>query len=201
MSENRRSYFRVDDQVSLRYRVIQEDELPSVQKKMDDHSSDLFTAASSFVAESRKRLPLLNKIRSKDPAIARYLDALQNQLNRMAQLFLLQEMDEEDHATQEISISASGIAFITQQALTIDSLLEIRLLLLSSFTGILICGRVVRSEPQIDQGSAVSYHTAVEFLPMNEDDLDLLIKHALDCQAAARRQQRKAAEEIASLSS
>ncbi len=188
MSENRRSYFRIDDEVTMSFNVITENELPEVKKRMADRSTDRFTAASSFVAESRKRLPLLNQIRSKEPEIARFLDALQSQMSQMAQLFLLQDMEEGGNITQEISISASGIAFVTDRKLSADCLLEIRLLLLSSCTGILLCGRVVRSKPLTD--SKTRYHTAVEFLPMNEDDLDILIKHALDCQAAKRRKKR-----------
>ncbi len=195
MTKNRRNYFRVDDQVTLSFRVITEDELPLIEEKISGHKTDRFTATASFVSESRKRLPLLSQIRNKDPNIARFLDALQNQMNHMAQLFLLQEMEDGGNAAQEISISASGIAFVTKQPLVANSLLEIRLLLLSSCTGILVCGRVVRSDPLTDSDSNIEYYTAIEFLPMNEDDLDLLIKHALDCQAAARRQQRRDAEE------
>jgi len=191
MSENRRSYFRVDNEVSLSYRVITEEELPEIQQKIDDRSGDRFTAASSFVAESRKRIPLLNSIRSKDRNVARYLEALQSELNRMAQLFLLQEMEEKGIVSQEISLSASGIAFVSDQQLVAGGLLEIRLLLLSSFTGILLCGRIVRSAPLSKQEAGGKYATAVEFLPMNEDDHDLLIKHALDCQSAALRRQRE----------
>ncbi len=52
MSNERREYFRVKDQVTLEYRVISEVEMECVLLRIRDEVPDRFTAAASLIAVS-----------------------------------------------------------------------------------------------------------------------------------------------------
>ena len=65
MSDERREYFRIEDEVTLEYRVITESEMECVLFRIKDEVPDRFTAAASFASTSRQLKHLLNKEFSK----------------------------------------------------------------------------------------------------------------------------------------
>ena len=54
MSEERREYFRIDDEIALDYRPISEGEGELLREKIQSRVVDKFTAASSFTSTSRQ---------------------------------------------------------------------------------------------------------------------------------------------------
>ena len=69
--------------------------------------------------------------------------------------------------------------------------LEIRMLLFPSFTGLMIYGTVVDSEParEDDESQRFEYLTRIEFTHIRESDRELLIRHLLRRQSLQLREQ------------
>ncbi|MGA7802987.1 MAG: PilZ domain-containing protein [Gammaproteobacteria bacterium] len=183
---NRREYFRVDDSVVLDYRVISEQELPALVDDLRRRSPTRFTAAAEFAATSRHMNRLLHKIRRVSPDLVRYLEAVDGKLNTLARLFLLEELDPPQQTAREVSLSAGGIGFRARGPLTAGDLVELKLVLLPSHTGVLTFGRVVYCEPCSAGDAEFPHFVAIEFDQLRETDRELLVRHLLGRQNAAR---------------
>ena len=183
--EDRREYFRVDDSVVLDYRVISEQELPVLAEQLRGRPSR-FTAAAEFAASSRQMNRLLHKIRRLSPDLVRYLEAVDSKLNTLARLFLMEELDPPQQSARKVSLSAGGIGFCARKPLTAGDLVELRLVLLPSQTGVLSLGRVVYCEPCSDGDAEFPHFVAIEFDRLREADRELLVRHLFGRQNAVR---------------
>ena len=67
MSDERREYFRIEDEIALDYRLISEDEVDGLMEKIQSRLVDRFTAASNFTATSRQMAHLIHKIQNQSP--------------------------------------------------------------------------------------------------------------------------------------
>ena len=122
------------------------------------------------------------------------LHALEGGLDRKIDLLstvILKQQNEAPHVSRAVNLSAVGMAFRTEQALELDALLELKLLLYPSLTGILTYGKVIKCvhEPGIDPD--FPQRVAVEFAYMRDHDRDLLINHVVQCQYRQLQERRR----------
>lgn len=183
---NRREYFRVDDSVVLDYRVISEEELPDRVEDLQRRLPTRFGAAAEFASTSRHMNRLLRKLRHISRDLVQYLEAVDAKLNTLARLFLLEELDPPRQAATEVNLSAGGIGFRARAALSAGSLVELKLVLLPAYTGVLTLGRVVYCETCPAGDSEFPYFIAIEFDRIRETDRELLVRHLLGRQSAVR---------------
>ena len=54
MSDERREYFRIADEIALDYRPLKDEEVDGLLERMRSRLVDRFTAASSFAATTRQ---------------------------------------------------------------------------------------------------------------------------------------------------
>ena len=52
--DDRREYFRIEDEIALDYREVNDDEADQLLERIQSRLVDKFTAASSFAATSRQ---------------------------------------------------------------------------------------------------------------------------------------------------
>ncbi len=177
----RRNYLRMQDEVILRYRLLPtaEDGAAACCEQVDR-----FTLAAGFLARTQSLRPLWQSIHNQSPEIAKYLSALDEKLNQIAQLFMLQELEGEASPCREVNLGAGGLGFDSSQPLPVGAVLEVRMVLPASLLGLIALARVLRCEPR--EGG--TYWTAVEFTEIREQDRDLLVRHLLNRQLEARRQ-------------
>ncbi|WP_455233913.1 PilZ domain-containing protein [Thiogranum longum] len=179
MSDERREYFRIDDEIALDYRVIDQTEVEQLVDKIKSRLVDRFTAASSFAATSRQMAHAIHKVQNQSPELARCLQALDQKLNLIAQMFVSEEIHLEEQATREVNISAGGVAFRAQHEMAPGSLLELRMVLFPSLVGILTVSRVVQCEPADDGNRQFPWQIAVEYEHLRESDRELLVRHIM----------------------
>lgn len=189
--DDRREYLRVDDSVILKYKIIPKNEISTFLNKLSSQILDKFSVAASFSAKKQELRPLLTRIQTNSPDVARYLDEIQNQIFQLSQLLMLHEVDNTDEYAQQVSLSAGGVGFFSRQKLPVGSVLEMRILLVASCVGIVNCAEVIRSEPAKQAEGDYPFWTAVEFRQIRGSDRDMLVKHVLG-REAAQRQRRTA---------
>ena len=187
----RRQYFRIEDAVRLDYRVLSRAEFE--QRRHQGRSAlaaEEFTAISSLLSISHEMSGVLRKIESEAPDVARYLKALDRKVDLLARSILGKDEDLAEAPARAVNLSASGISFDATEPLAVGSLLELKLLLLPDYIGMLIFGEVVGCDPVVAGKPAGGYCTRVNFTQLREEDQDVLIRHVLQRQSEYLRRRR-----------
>ncbi len=180
----RRRYFRITDQVVIKYRVISE--------AQDDHgdTDDLYSLRGGSKRLLGNQDLILSRIEQQSPDVAQYLRHLESRVDEMYRLLLLQEVETGYGSVKEASLSGGGLAFYAGERISPGVYLQLKLLLMSSCVALMCRGTVVRSERRSRYLPTHPYRIAVEFEVINESDRDILIKHILKCQAAKLRHEK-----------
>ncbi len=176
----RRSYFRINDDVIVKYSVIHS-RGDGRNKVVDLHGRDGIDPVMGNAGL------MLSRISQSDPDVAQYLSYLESRLNQMFRLLLAQELELSESRVMEASLSGGGLAFYAGEHLAPRTCLQIKLLLVSSCVAILTPARVIRSERRSRYLPTHPYRIAVEFDAIDEVDRDVLIKHILKRQAEKLR--------------
>jgi hypothetical protein len=191
MSEERREFFRIADEVVLDYREIGEAEVEGLVSRIQAHAPDRFTAASSFAATSRQIAHLLHKMQSQSPELARCLLTIDHKLNTLAQLFVSEEMQIREQPSLEVNLSGGGIAFAAHQELRAGTLLEMRIVLLPDMIGILTVGKVVHCGRNAGGSVGFPWQIAVAYEHLRESDRELLVRHIMNKETRRLREERE----------
>lgn len=170
----RRRYFRIRDRVALSLVPI----APEAEKLA---IGDLLDSASSFglINDLRalrdRALPRRKQIESKFPTVAAYLDALERQIDLLANAINRQDGAIE-RPTRDISLSAQGLSTHWEEPLPEGALVEVWLVLFPEHARIKALGRVVAcSDPAPAATGAVA--TAVEFTHLRGADREAIVRH------------------------
>lgn len=177
--DDRREYFRIEDQIALDYREINEAEADQLLERIQSRLVDRFTAASSFAATTRQMAHVIHKVQIQTPELARCLQAIDQKLNMITQLFVTEEMETSEQATREVSLSAGGVAFRAQHELKTGSLLELRMVLFPALVGIVTISRVINCSRVQDNNGRFPWQVAVEYEHLREADRELLVRHIM----------------------
>ncbi len=190
----RRNFFRVDDSVSLSYHEISQDELEERIDRVDLELEGNFTVMSGIASINQNMSGIMHRIESAEPDIAEYLKAINNKIDILGRALLSNSNDLVEQPAQPVNLSASGLAFYSAEPVGNGMLLELRLLLIPSFTGIITFGEVVGCDPVDDVVGGFGYFIRVNFMHMRENDRDLLIRHVVKRQGEFLRKRRESRE-------
>jgi hypothetical protein len=187
--DERREFFRIDDSIQVSYRVITQNELPESIDEMLQ-GTDRFTVMTRLQAISQHLSAPLHRIEQRDPDVADYLKALDEKINLLGQSFLAQENELLERPSRSVNLSAGGIAMDITAKLVLGDLVELKLLLLPSYTGVMAYGEVVDIEASVAGEEGYPYHTRINFTLIRKSDQDALIRHITRRQGEMLRQRR-----------
>ncbi len=194
----RRRYFRIKDEIVLFYERMDSGEIPE-DRSFKEQAVDPFSliaALGHLTEDTRVQLKLLEK---SYPDVSAYLKILDRKINLIAQSVLLNDAAMEGQASKEVDLSASGLAFASENPIDIDSILELKMILPPSLVAVISYGKVVHCEPNSDKGDAESsdaessYTIGVDFLNLDEHDRELLIRHIVKRQMVQLRKRNNSA--------
>lgn len=186
----RREYFRIGDQVLLKVRPVDANEVDAIVERITDRVPDRFTVAANFAVNSRATARLLHGVAADSPDAARYMKALDAKLNHLARLFVLEEVEAGGFPRLDVTLSAGGVIFPSPREFVPGDLLETRLVLYPNMTGILTVSEVVRCERNDDGPADMPWLAAVEYVHIRESDRDLLVSHIMSRETELLRRQR-----------
>lgn len=176
---DRRNYFRIDDVSILYHRPLQNGEA-SAQGLPDKLSIDKLTLKARFEYLTREIKPLCKTIEENNPKLAQYLSAIDAKLNMLSEVLMDTVVDDLDKQPQKVNISAGGLSFDSDSALTPGSVMELCVVLLPTNVGIYSHARVVSCKKDADSNEAGKiYKVAVEFIKMDDEFRDLISRHVL----------------------
>ncbi|MBC8550705.1 MAG: PilZ domain-containing protein [Candidatus Brocadiales bacterium] len=186
----RRGFFRIDDEVNLFYKKIDEKQVSEPHHVSDNvlNSCSLSTALEIVPKDSAMQLHRLEKIL---PDVADYLRLIETKIDLLAQAIVMQGHQFKDSETRNVNISASGMAFNCEEMLKEGDYLEIKMLLVSSMAVIVTYGRVVYCRKSQTNDGKFPYFVGVDFTNMKDDDRELLIKYAVKKQLQQIREKQQ----------
>lgn len=196
-AEERRRYFRIDDCVRLTYRQVSPDEMEAGIRQLDEGKLDQFTLMSSLTALNGQMAIHMRRIQNRDPDVALYLKSLDQKIELLAQALVAQDVSLLTQSGVPVNLSAGGLGLDVSEPIEAGTMLELKMLLLPSFTGLVTYAEVVRCEQlsPSEQATGHSHRLNLEFRHLREQDQDLLIRHILRRQGEQLRAERLGEED------
>ncbi len=184
-SLERRSYYRIRDEIGLKFTVIDEDTPVSGQG-----ARNLDMPLGGLLAEiDREFNQVTNILWQENPTIARALGLLNRKLSIVSARALQDEgQSPVSYEDMMVSLSGSGIGFETDEALVPGGRVLLSLSLRPSNIEIELTGTVSGSELQSDLPER-KYWTRVNFERGNEAAQEQLIQHVVQRQCAQIREE------------
>jgi len=182
MTDERRSFYRIDDRVLLSINPID-------TKKASHHieqfykQDHLFSIRNNFNFEIEQHLVDLHKIQQKMPEMARYLGVLEKQIDRLSDRLVV---DQSDSAlvSRTVSLSLQGVCFYSDDIVEAGGLVEVEMKLLPSGYRLLMLALVIdRQKVTGDQHG--SYRIALQYEHIHEADREILARHIHQVQLAS----------------
>jgi hypothetical protein len=176
--EERRGFFRIDDEVSLFYKKIEETKVAEPHQISDNilNSCSLSTALDML---SQDTAILLHRLEKNQPDVAEYLRLLDSKIDLVAQAVMMQKFEVSESETRNVNVSATGMAFNCEIAFKEGDYLEIKMLLISSMAVIVTYGRVIYCQSGQSNDTRYPYFIGVDFINMKEEDREMLIKYVI----------------------
>jgi len=174
--QERRRSFRVTDKIALMLRFFPQEEVELAMRSFSARRRE-HGMMNMFLRNRDKHLPVMTAIQSRDPEVAAYLRYLESKIDTIAGMIQIQEMDLPSEPTHEVNLSATGLRFLHDQSLLVDEVIEMEMLLFPSYALIPALGKVVACEEVAANDPQQRFSVAVDFILLDDDDQDLLIKH------------------------
>jgi len=182
----RRQSFRIEDDVYLDYRLLQESELPE-----DGDNHDITRVCHGLMQLRELNVQAghaLASIRKHHSELAHYLGLIDKKIEILAQMTGAIGMGNDITPSTHVNIGSGGMAFAAPEPLAKGNRLALKLVLFPSHLCLQLVARVAYSQPANGQDE---YWIGVEFEPLPEHENDALIRHLLEKQSAQLRQERE----------
>ena len=171
-TEDRREYYRIDDQIALQIRL---------HGSQNEEDSLLFNLLGDLHLLEYDAQQLLRSVGEKDRTLANYLKVINKRIDLLGQV-LAHNLLKDIGPARAVSLSESGMTFINELAHPIDTLLSLKIVLLPQGFGLHIDARVIehRNTPE-------GVQLVVLFEGLTDATRQILARHILHKQALQRR--------------
>ncbi|NOT10963.1 MAG: PilZ domain-containing protein [Methylococcaceae bacterium] len=177
-SEERRQFFRVEDEVNLVYVKIDEKNVIEGSYVSENILGNWpLSAALEMVAQESALL--LHKVGKSNPDVADYLRLIDNKIELLAQAMVMQSGQFNQNNVRNANLSATGIAFESEDAFQEGDYLEIKILLVNSMAVIIALGKVVYCKNHEPGAGRYPNTIGVDYVSIKDQDRELLIKHVV----------------------
>lgn len=174
MTDERRRYYRIDEEVMIALTQIDAGEL---DERLEDFWSNehAFSIRNDYNYQISQHIADRALIENKMPELGRYLSVLEKQIDRLTERLLVDD-DEQAMEKKTTNLSAQGIAYHVSEAPPPNGMVELKLKLLPSGLRLVIIARVVLVETDAGQDQG-EYKISLDFEHLHEADREILIKH------------------------
>ncbi|MEW6647989.1 MAG: PilZ domain-containing protein [Pseudomonadota bacterium] len=188
--EERRRFFRIDDEVYLEYRLLPEEDYQQRLQQPAGSRQDTSALALQLHGLTSQSSSILAQIRKRDPEVGQYLAIIDRKVELLSRALLGSQLGHISGPNHKVNLSGNGIAFFSAEPLDGDSKLELRLMLFPGHTVVNTLGRVVHCNA-VPGGAPQPYRIGVEFTHLAEMARDALVRHTLELQSARLRQKKE----------
>ncbi|WP_019529602.1 PilZ domain-containing protein [Dasania marina] len=192
MNDERRRYFRIDENLRVSYRLVSDAEA-QVFSKQTKNDRDGINYAANF---DNRIQTLLDACRIQAPIAAELIDLVNKKLN-----FVIQQMDIDAglmqkvaYSLRQVNVSACGMAFPCEELLPEGRYVQLDILLSPGDLHIVILAEVLGCS-EAEEGAEAAYIARVNFSNVNNNDQELLIQHIVKGQSNQLKRQRLQSEQ------
>lgn len=189
-SEERRQFFRVDDEVNLVYAKIDKKQVME-GTYVSENILGNWPLSSALEMVAQESTLLLLKISKFNPDVADYLKIIDNKIELLAQALVMQSGEFTNNNIRNANLSATGIAFDSHEAFQNGDFLEIKILLVSSMAVVVAFGKVVYCKSSQSESGHFPYTIGVDYVSIKDQDRELLIKHVVKKQLQQIRDKKE----------
>jgi len=189
-SEERRQFFRVDDEINLIYIKIDEKKVMETAL-VSDSILGHWSLSATLDALSQESALLLHRLGKSYPDVAEYLKILDNKIDLIAQGLVTQNSQFSKNGVRNANLSATGVAFDSEEIFKQGDYLEIKILLVNSMAVVVACGKVVYCKQNQSGDSRFPYVVGVDYVSIKDQDRELLIRHVVKRQLQQIRDKRE----------
>ena len=189
--EDRRNFFRINDRVSLKYRVIQNDEVEAEIQSNQNEQNELAELRIAFNNLDQRIQDKLERVQKTSPILGDVLSLFDKKLGLM-QNVLLQGGDYKELLTNltEVNLSASGMSFESRTPINEDTNLKLDMVLFPEYLYLPLRARVVNCRKKIDD-TLYRFQVCVAFRDMSSGTQEEIMQHVLSKQSEELQQQRQ----------
>ncbi|GIZ13386.1 PilZ domain-containing protein [Pseudomonas sp. NCCP-436] len=181
--DDRREYYRIEDTIALEFTQLEGASAHSADALQD--ASPLFNLLSELHLMDFESQHLLRHISERDRTLASYLKVINKRIDLLGQA-LAQSLLQGVGSPRRVSLSEGGISFESEQPVSRDSHLALKMVLMPQALGLLLRARVVHCSQRPDG----RYRIGAEFEALTDSQRQLLARYILQKQALERRQAR-----------
>ena len=176
-SRDRRRFFRIDDEVNLAYKLIDKHVISDNNSQTSQDLLDNYSLESSLDILNQEGQLILMRIEKSYSEIAAYLKVLNSKVDLITKAIIEQDEELRRSTMRQANISASGLSFDNEIAISKGSYLEIKLLLTSCLSVVKLYGEVVYCKQNADESPDLPYQIGVNYFNFREEEREILIKH------------------------
>lgn len=147
--QDNRDFYRIQDMAILEFEAIESELLNADQVEFPLLVTPQFHLLNELQGIDAENSLLLRNIAEKERDIATYLKSLSHKIELLGRALVESSEDVEELAPQAVTLSEGGISFNHQKPIKLDTHLALKLVLLPSYIGLLLFGRVVNCNEHI----------------------------------------------------
>lgn len=182
----RRQSFRIEDDIYLDYRRLQEGEEPNGSR--ENNITGVCRGLMQLRELNLQAGHALAVLRKQHSDVAHYLTILDKKIETLAQMTGAIGMGREIRPSSRVSLGSGGMAFGSEEAFATGTRLGLKLVLFPSYLCLQVGARVAYCQAREGENR---YWIGVEFEQFPEHEQDALIRHLLEKQSAQLRKQRE----------
>lgn len=174
--EDRRRFFRLDDEVVLDFQTISREEVSAWKESHQQHKDELSQLEQDIGNH-------ISQMKSQDPAIARLFELFNQKINLLGSSQLLGAAKRDMSATEartRINLSACGMAFYTHESVDKDDHLLLHMQLKPSNAELSLTGTIVSIEES--KNPEEPNLVRIDFSDLKEAEQEVLIQHLFQLQ-------------------
>ncbi|WP_020161547.1 MULTISPECIES: PilZ domain-containing protein [Methylobacter] len=190
-SKEKRRFFRIDDEVDLFYRKIDQHEAAGAGPA-ENNVLTHYSLSAALEMLSQESTVLLRRLEKSQPDVVNYLKLIDRKIGLLAQAIITQDSAFREKNARNVNLSAAGLAFESEEALKPGEFLEIKMWLVSCMAMIVTYGKVIYCNEQPAADGRYPYRIGVDYIGMEEQDRELLIKHVVKRQLQQIRDKKEA---------
>ncbi len=197
MKDDRRRYFRIEDQVILAWHVLTPHEKAKGLERFERGEIQYPDRAGLFLAMEADLIDIMQNINAKQPELAKALELLNRKINLFARAMPMNDSVDTllDGKPQTVSISASGLSFTTKETAEPGQDIQLEIVLLPGKLYILCYATVVDCNPlsaaEMAENTPHQYRLNVDFSTIRDEDVERLVQHIMRKEVEFLRARRK----------
>ena len=187
--KDRRQFYRINDKISLNYRIIEFDHEHQDGSKTEEEFNEFADMRNTLFCIDARLEDISTELTNVHPLISEMLTLLNKKITLHEHLSGINTETTQLNTAREVNLSANGVAFETDEAIENGTNLRIEMIMFPENHYVPVYARVVSCRKL--KGESSAYSIAVEYVTISDKDEERIIHHILKKQAEELKLKRE----------